>query len=89
MTITAVSEDGTTFANVPADVTQVTKVQFTGDWSAENQLKRYVGNTLHDTTNIAQDGSVAMDSLLADEDPIYIKHFRGDVEVATVSEANV
>ena len=89
MTITAVSEDGNTFENVPGSFARVTKVQFTGDWSAEDKLKRYVGTTLRDTTAIAQDGTVAMDSVLVDEDPIYIKHYRGDVEVATVSQANV
>ena len=89
MAITAVSQNGTTFSNVPATYPQVTKVQFTGDWSADNKLKRFVGATLHDTNDIAQDGTVAMDSILIDEDPVYIKHFRGDVEVATVSQSNV
>ena len=89
MAITAVSADGTNFTPVPASDSQVVKVQFTGDWSAENKLRRYVGSTLRDTTDIAQDGTVAMDSILVDEDPIYIKHYRGDVEVATVSQANV
>lgn len=89
MAITAVSMNGTTFANVPGNFSQVTKVQFTGDWSAEDTLKRYNGSTLVDTTPIAQDGSVAMGTTIVDEDPIYIKHFRGDVEVATVSQVNV
>lgn len=89
MAITAVSMNGTTFANVPGNFSQVTKVQFTGDWSADDKLKRYNGSTLVDTTPIAQDGTVAMGTTIVDEDPIYIKHFRGDVEVATVSQANV
>ncbi|MEE0804749.1 MAG: hypothetical protein U0L77_04915, partial [Prevotellamassilia sp.] len=85
MTITKVSNNGTNFVDVPATLAQVVKVQFTGEYSSENTLKRYIGDTLEGTYPIGDDGAVSMGSTIVDEDPIYIRHYRGADLVATVS----
>lgn len=88
MSITAVSQNGTAFASVPATFDQVTKVQFTGTVTSEDTLKRYIGNTLEGSYAIGENGAVTMGSTLVDEDPIYIRHYRGTELVALVSQAN-
>lgn len=88
LTITKVSKNGTTFVDVPANLEQITKVQFTGTLTAEDVLKRYDGSTLEGTYAIAEDGSVNMEGTLVDENPIYIRHYRGETLVATISTAN-
>ena len=85
MTITQVSNNGTNFVAVPASLAQIVKVQFTGEYSSENTLKRYIGDTLEGTYPIGEDGAVSMGSTIVDEDPIYIRHYRGADLVATVS----
>lgn len=88
LTITKVSKDGTNFVNVPANLAQITKVQFTGTPTAEDVLKRYDGSTLEGSYAIAEDGSVNMQGTIVDENPIYIRHYRGETLVATISTAN-
>lgn len=88
LTITKVSKDGTNFVNVPANFTQITKVQFTGTPTSEDVLKRYDGSNLEGTYAIAEDGSVNMQGTIVDENPIYIRHYRGETLVATISTAN-
>ena len=88
MTITQVSKNGTTFVAVPASFEQITKVQFTGTLTADDVLKRYDGTTIEGTYPIAEDGSVAMEGTLVDQNPIYIRHYRGETLVATISTAN-
>lgn len=88
LTITKVSKNGTNFVAVPANFEQITKVQFTGTLTAEDVLKRYDGTTLEGTYTIAEDGSVNMEGTIVDENPIYIRHYRGETLVATISTAN-